>query len=288
MLINESGYVTLRGVEHFYEWVRYPSAKAKPVMIFVHGWGGSARYWRSTAQVLAQEFDCLLYDLRGFGRSTKSVATGGNNSSDLGYEMRDYAEDLLALLDYFQLEKIYLKAHSMGASIATYFMNLYPDRVWKGILVCNGIFEYDERAFQAFYKFGEYVVRFRYNWFLKVPYSDKLFMSRFLVRSIPSEVSKSFLEDFLQADYESAIGTIYTSVSKSAVEMMPQEFAKLSIPTLLIAGQKDKITPAKLGYQASQLNPLLEYIEIPETAHFPMLEDAPTYLRIVRSFLGEL
>lgn len=39
-------------------------------MVFIHGWGGSSRYWEATAQALCGEFDCLLYDLRGFGRST--------------------------------------------------------------------------------------------------------------------------------------------------------------------------------------------------------------------------
>lgn len=61
--------IKIRGVEHFYEWIRNQSGKTKPVMVFVHGWAGSGRYWESTAEALADDFDCLLYDLRGFGRS---------------------------------------------------------------------------------------------------------------------------------------------------------------------------------------------------------------------------
>ncbi len=61
--------IQVRGVDHYYEWIKQPSDSAKPVMVFIHGWAGSARYWQSTATVLAAEFDCLLYDMRGFGRS---------------------------------------------------------------------------------------------------------------------------------------------------------------------------------------------------------------------------
>jgi len=59
--------ILVRGVEHYYEWIRQLLRK-KPVMVFIHGWAGSAKYWKSTANALADQFDCLLYDMRGFGR----------------------------------------------------------------------------------------------------------------------------------------------------------------------------------------------------------------------------
>ncbi|MHC5830082.1 MAG: alpha/beta fold hydrolase, partial [Nostoc sp.] len=63
-------YINVRGVEHYYEWVKKPSGSlVKPVMVFMHGWAGSARYWQNIADALSEQFDCLLYDLRGFGRS---------------------------------------------------------------------------------------------------------------------------------------------------------------------------------------------------------------------------
>jgi len=82
------------------------------------------------------------------------------------------------------------------------------------------------------------------------------------------------------------LGTIYTSVSKHAAEVMPQEFAKISMPTLLVAGEKDIIIPAEMGKAAASFSPKVEYYEIPATAHFPMLEEADIYLAKVRQFLG--
>ena len=273
--------VNIRGVNTYYEWIRHSEKIShKPVMVFVHGWGGSQRYWRSTAEALSNDFDCLLYDLRGFGRSNIN-----KNSPNLGYEMSDYADDLAALLDELNLERVYINAHSMGASIATLFINRYSDRVQQAILTCNGIFEYDARAFAAFHKFGGYVVKFRYNWFLKVPLADRMFMARFLHRPIGKGDRVAFLEDFLLADYAAAVGTICTSVSKNAVETMPAEFANIIVPTLMVSGEKDIIIPAKMGRQAAALNDRIEYVELPQTSHFPMLEDKPAYLEAVREFL---
>lgn len=272
--------VDVRGVDHYYEWIRSSENSGKPVMVFVHGWGGSRRYWRSTAEAIADNFDCLLYDLRGFGSSPLPA-----DAPDLKYAMEDYADDLAVLLDALNLDRVYLNAHSMGASIATFFLNRYSAKVQQAILTCNGIFEYDARAFAAFHKFGGYVVKFRYNWFLKFPFADRMFMARFLHRPIPRGDRQAFLEDFLLADYEAAVGTIYTSVSKQAVETMPQEFAKISVPTLMVSGEKDIIIPAKMGRQAAALNDKIQYVELPKTSHFPMLEDKTAYLNTIREFL---
>ena len=271
-------YINVRGVDHYYEWIKKPSNIIKPVMVFMHGWAGSGRYWQSTAQALLDNFDCLLYDMRGFGRS--------HVQPDLSYELTEYTEDLAVLLNQLNLERVYINAHSMGASIATLFLNRYPQKVEKAILTCSGIFEYDEKAFAAFYKFGGLVVKFRPKWLGKIPLADRMFMARFLHSPIPKSERQAFLEDFINADYQAALGTIFTSVSKEQAEFMPQEFAKLTVPTLLVAGEYDIIIPAELGKKAAALNDQVELAIIPNTAHFPMLEDAETYLARVRDFLN--
>lgn len=281
-------HIKVRGVDHYYEWIKRESSQvdhsAKPIMVFLHGWAGSGRYWESTAQTLSDTFDCLLYDLRGFGRSLlpqEQVST----AEKLTYEMETYAVDLAAFLDALSLERIYLNAHSMGASVATLFLNRYPERVERAILTCSGIFEYDEKSFSQFHQFGGYVVKFRPRWLARIPLLNRLFMARFLHRSLPDAISQTFLEDFLVADNEAALGTIFTSVSQEAAEVMPQEFAELSVPTLLVSGEYDKIIPAEMGRRAAELSQQVEFIMIPDTAHFPMLEDPAAYLASIRPFL---
>ena len=275
--------ISIHGVEHYYEWITADSSAqptGKPVMVFLHGWAGSARYWESTAQAIAQDFDCLLYDMRGFGRSPLPQVP-----PEPSYELETYAEDLAELLTALNLSRVYINAHSTGASIATLFLNLYPEKVEKAILTCSGIFEYDEKAFTTFHKFGGYVVKFRPPWLAAIPFADRIFMARFLHRSLPTEVSLAFLKDFLMADKEAAIGTMVTAVSKRAAEEMPAEFARLSVPTLLVAGEFDQIIPAIMGKQAASLSKKVEFVIIPNTSHFPMLEDAATYLQLIRDFL---
>ena len=282
--------VEIRGVPHYYQWIRdaAPNSTApNPVMVFLHGWGGSGRYWQTTAEASKQNFDCLIYDLRGFGRSCLPAGREPKPES-LGpeaYTLEAYAEDLAALLDALELPQVYLNAHSMGASIAALFLNHYPERVKQAVLTCTGLMEFDEQEFNQFHKFGGYVVKFRPRWLPKIPLMDRAFMARFLYRSVPAAVRKEFVEDFVMADYDAALGTMLEAVSEKAATTMPTLFTQLSVPTLVVSGEHDQIIAAEMGRRAAALNDRVDYALIPNTAHFPMLEDSKTYLACVGEFL---
>lgn len=278
-------YLPVRGHDHYYEWVSQAPrslTSCKPVMVFLHGWGGSGRYWQPIAQALATEFDSLLYDLRGFGRSQDPVHADKDIKA---YSLQSYVEDLAALLATLSLGPVRLHAHSMGATITTLFTNRYPHQVQQVILTCSGLFTYDQQAFQQFHQVGRWVVRLRPHWLAQLPLMDRLLMTRFLYRSIPQEQRRSFVQDYVSADATAALGTLLSAVSEAVATAMSVELAQLTIPTLLISGEQDQIVSAQSGRQAAALNPNIEYRVIEQTGHFPMLEDPPTYLRQVQRFL---
>jgi proline iminopeptidase len=294
-------YQTVRGVEHFYQWITSDDGDAdrtqdhdpdRPVMVFIHGWGGSSRYWECTARSLADRFDCLLYDMRGFGRSSlpapdRNVAPSFATKPELeqDYALEAYADDLAELLDTLGLDRVSLNAHSMGASVATLFLNRHRDRVDRAILTCSGIFDYDPLTFNLFHAVSRWVVILRPRWMAAIAGLEGMFMQRFLHRDIPIQDKRDFLTDFVMADFDAALGTIYTSVSKHAATIMPHEFARVNVPTLLIAGEHDIIIPAAMGERAAKLSSAIDYCEIPDTAHFPMLEDSSTYRAAIANFL---
>jgi pimeloyl-ACP methyl ester carboxylesterase len=283
-------YISVNGVEHYYEWISsqdHPGNYAKPVMVFLHGWAGSARYWESTAEAIKAQYDCLLYDMRGFGRSQSATPEAMAAEPSLS-ALESFADDLRALLDALNLtQPVYINAHSLGGTAGLYFLDRYPERVKKAILTCNGSFPYQKWAFEAFYFFGGYVVAFRPKWLAQIPLAPQMFMSRFLKGEIPLPEKKAFLNDFLMADGPTAMGTLKAAVSKHATEVMPAAFANLTVPTLMISGEYDKITPAKLGKEAADMSDRIQYVMMSNTAHFPMLEDPESYLRITQSFLAE-
>ncbi|QCS50087.1 alpha/beta hydrolase [Picosynechococcus sp. PCC 11901] len=273
----------VRGVPHYYEWICCGGCDLpKPVMLFVHGWGGSSHYWRNTATAFSEFFHCLIYDLRGFGRSELPVDYSGD------YALDDYALDLEVLLRQLDINSpIILNAHSMGASIGAIFAAQFPQRLDRAILNCNGIFEYDARAFGTFQKIAGTIVRLRFPWLRQVPGLDRLAIARFLQQPIAPTERRQFLEDFLSADNRAAAGTLLASVNEMMVTRLPQAFRNIQCPTLFLAGEKDQIIPAAMAKKAIALNPNFRYIEIPQVGHFPMLENPHLYQAEIQQFLRD-
>ena len=69
--------VDILGFPHAYELT--PPTKRSCVLVFVHGWLLSREYWSPLIKHLSQDYQCLSYDLRGFGESNR--ATGKSRLS---------------------------------------------------------------------------------------------------------------------------------------------------------------------------------------------------------------
>jgi proline iminopeptidase len=270
--------IDLYGTEHYYE-LTVPVDTGAPPLVLVHGWCGSARYWQPLVDTYRATARCLVYDLRGFGRSR----LGSASSRD--FSLESYCRDLALLLDRLGLDRVDLNAHSMGASIGLTFANLYPERVRRLVLTCTGVFQYQMLLFESFYLASNLVIAARPPWIVSIPAMRRAFQRRFVHRLLPDTVARTFIEDYVVASAEAARGTLTASIGKHATFAMPDAFRALSRPTLLISGEFDQIIPAAGARRAVEINPSLALEVIPDTAHFPMLEAPVRYLSLLSDFL---
>lgn len=104
-------------------------------MLLLHGWSGDVdRQWRgglfpgapNVLGALAQSFRVLAPDLRGHGQSVAS-----EEARDYG---RQAVDDLIAVLDFFEVSKAAVVAYSMSATIGLFLASLAPERVSRLIL----------------------------------------------------------------------------------------------------------------------------------------------------------
>ena len=101
----------------------------KPV-IFIHGWPLNHAMWEyQLAELPNQNFRCIAYDRRGFGKS------------DYPWEKYDYdtlADDLKALLDQLHLTEVTLVGFSMGGGeIARYIGKYGTSKISKVVLISS-------------------------------------------------------------------------------------------------------------------------------------------------------
>ena len=108
--------VRTNGVETYYE-----RRGEGPPVVFVHPSVMDHAVWDEQVAALSEEYETVVYDLRGHGR------TGG--SSERAYPMDLYAEDLRALVDALDLDRPVLCGLSRGGMVALTYAARYPDEV---------------------------------------------------------------------------------------------------------------------------------------------------------------
>lgn len=98
-------------------------------LVIVSGLGDSMRDWKeSIIRMLARKYCVILPDNRGLGM------TGMGSVAPQDMTIRQYAEDVRAVVDAEGLSEIFLLGHSMGGMIAQEFVLAYPELVKKLML----------------------------------------------------------------------------------------------------------------------------------------------------------
>lgn len=277
--------IDILGVPHIYELTPPPSPSRSPVLVFVHGWLLSRHYWRPLVNLLAPNYQCLIYDLRGFGDSPPG-------SSSRGYTLAEYAQDLIILLEKLQLQEVWLVGHSLGGSIALWVADLCPQKVQGVICLNSGGGIYLKEEFERFRVAGQQLLKNRPSWLLCVPLLDLLFAQTMVARPLARQWGRQRLLDFLNADGEAALRALLDSTTEQEVHLLPQIVARLKQPVYFIAGLKDKIMEPKYVHHLASFHPLFQNYggnvwEIPDCGHLAMLEHPHLVEDQIRTLLRE-
>lgn len=103
-----------------------------PAVLLLHGFPDSHRVWRHQMQPLADAgYRVIAPDLRGYGRTEAPGDVGA-------YSVRHLRDDIIALLDALDIDKILLVGHDWGAVIAWQVCMHAPGRVERLVVLSVG------------------------------------------------------------------------------------------------------------------------------------------------------
>ena len=121
-----SGFVVANDVRQHYLRVG-----AGPPLLLLHGWPEWSHVWRPVMNRLADRFDLIAPDFRGFGDSEKtSLAPSRDDTPDR------LASDILAFASALQLDRFGIVAHDIGGFIAQLIARRESDRI-SGLFFFN-------------------------------------------------------------------------------------------------------------------------------------------------------
>ena len=113
----QSGYAEINGVKIWYAVFGH----GQPVLL-LHGGLANSNYWGNLVPALSNDYQVVVMDSRGHGRSSRS-------SEPLGYDLM--ASDVLALMDFLKLDKAAIIGWSDGAIIGLDIAIHHPERLTK-------------------------------------------------------------------------------------------------------------------------------------------------------------
>jgi pimeloyl-ACP methyl ester carboxylesterase len=103
------------------------NADGEPV-VFLHGNFSAALYWQDLMLSLPEGYRGIAFDMRGYGWTEDKLIDGS-----LG--MREWSDDLAALMDALSLEKVHLVGWSLGGGVLYRFIIDHPQRIKSVALV---------------------------------------------------------------------------------------------------------------------------------------------------------
>ena len=96
------------------------AGRTGPAVLFVHGNVSSSLFWQPTMLALPESYRPLAVDLRGFGDTDPEPV-------DATRGLRDYADDLAAVIDALGLPLVHLVGWSMGGGVALQYLADRPE-----------------------------------------------------------------------------------------------------------------------------------------------------------------
>jgi pimeloyl-ACP methyl ester carboxylesterase len=246
----ESRTVTVNGYRIHY---KVDGPKDGPVVVLVHGLGGSAEDWRNLGPRLAKAgYRVYMPDLIGYGRSDRP----GNFS----YSVRDEAGLVVGFLDALGLKQVDLGGWSMGGWIVQVIANEHPERVRRLMLFDSaGLFEkpkWDTRLFTP-------------ETPAELDQLDALLMPR------PPRIPGFIARDVLRVSRQNA-WVIHRAMDSMLTgrdatdSILPQ----LKMPVLIVWGAEDRITPLSQGEKMHRLVPQSKLEIIPGCGHLAPVQCA--------------
>ena len=91
---------------------------SKPPVVLTHGFSDDGLCWTPVAKLLEPDYDVIMIDARGHGRS---------DGPEQGYGQSDHAADVAGVITGLGLRRPAVLGHSMGAATALALAGLYPD-----------------------------------------------------------------------------------------------------------------------------------------------------------------
>lgn len=232
----------------------------KKTIIFLHGWGGRANTWKKQISFFQRHnFEVLNMELPGFDLPEPDPSWG----------IPEYADYVIAKLPNRQKKYVFV-GHSFGGRISTYIACHHPEVVDRLVLTDSAGLNIEEHSGRIILIFLSRAVD-RFQEYVPYVLNIRGVLRRFLGSKNFKEATPVMREVMKKV------------VNLDLVDCLPRIKAK----TLIIWGDKDKITPLSMAYAFHNGIKGSVLKSVSGAEHWPYMSHSNEWNSAVLGFLSE-
>jgi pimeloyl-ACP methyl ester carboxylesterase len=239
----------LNGVEIYFE----VHGAGEPLLL-LHGFSGSSQDWKSLSTEQLANFQLIMPDLRGHGRS--SILSQP-------FRHQDAAADILALLDHLRIESCKGLGISAGGNVLLHMATRQPERVKAMVLVS---------AAPYFPAQARPIMR---------RYPDSLPESQWEILRRRHPGGDAQIHAILAS-------TRSFADSYDDMNFTPPYLSTIQARTLIVQGDRDPLYPVELSFEMARAIPQSSLWILPNSGHGPVIgEKWSEFLQTAANFLRD-
>lgn len=270
----EHGYADSDGVK-----IHYVTKGEGPLVIMIHGFPDFWYSWRNQIEVLAEDYQVVAIDQRGYNKSDKPK--GQEN-----YDQQKLAADVKAVQEHFGVDKSIIVGHDWGGAVAWNFTYTYPDRVDK-LIICN--LPHPRGLSHELAHNNEQKIASAYARRFQQPNSHKALSAEMLAaryRDQP-DVYARYVQAFKNSSFEAMLDYYRQNYAEPPYLEDTSPVVKAKPPVLLFHGLDDTaLLPGALNGTWEWLEKDLTLVTVPGASHW-VHEDAPEFVSgMMKSWLA--
>tara|TARA_B100000795_G_scaffold56256_1_gene37154 strand:- start:1531 stop:2295 length:765 start_codon:yes stop_codon:yes gene_type:complete len=243
------------------EGFTYAEAGKGPTIIVLHGLMGALSNFEETFNHFSQNgYTVLIPELPLYTLPL------------LKTNVKNLAEFLKEFMEFKKLDSAILLGNSLGGHISLYFTKHYQEKV-KALVLTGSSGLYEKAMGDSFPKRGSY------------EYIEEKTKAVFYD---PEIGTKEMVDDIFRIvnDRSSVIRTL--KIAKSAIRHnMSDDLPKMKIPTCIIWGKQDAVTPPEVGHDFHKLMPNSNLFWIDKCGHAAMMERPKEFNTILDNWLKD-
>jgi pimeloyl-ACP methyl ester carboxylesterase len=265
-------------------------------LVLLHGWPEFWRTWRKNISVLAETFDVVAPDLRGFGDTEKP----GLPEPPSGL-LDDLVEDLRGLTDALGFERFGVVSHDVGAYVAQGFARKYPERL-SGLFFFNCPYAGIGKRWADWYE----VNQIWYQTFNQQPWAASLigenrktcetYLRHFLDHwahepGLFDEDFDLWVDNFMKPGNLQGGFNWYISTNESRIGLIrdgARELPKIETPTRVLWGESDSVLRVEWADRLGDYFANLDFSPAEGAGHFVHYEKPDLANREISDFFGAL